>query len=151
MPSPQPTCRPLTFSPVPTQITSGLVGSIEISPIEYEGWSSKTALQVVPAFVVFQTPPEPAATYQVLRSRGCTAISAIRPLMMAGPMLLSLSAAAALATAAVSAPWADTETGARDRTASEKIPRVLHVMTPPRSVGRPPPARTLPSGGAPSP
>src|SRR5688572_15290815 len=109
------------------------------------------AVQVVPALLVFQTPPEPAATYQVLRSRGCTAISEIRPLMRAGPMLRSLSAAAALATAAVSAPWADTDEGARDRTASETIQRVLHVMASPRSLGQPPPARTLPSGGAPSP
>ena len=30
----QPTWRPLTFSPVPTQTTSGLDGSIVISPIE---------------------------------------------------------------------------------------------------------------------
>ena len=34
-------------------------------PIEYEGLSSKIGLNVVPAFVVFQTPPDATATYQV--------------------------------------------------------------------------------------
>ena len=66
-PLPQPTWRPLTFSPVPTQTTSGLVGSSVTSPIEYEGWSSKIGVHVMPALVVFHRPPEPTATYQVLR------------------------------------------------------------------------------------
>ncbi len=44
-------------------------------------------VQVVPAFSVFQTPPEPAATYQVWRFKGWMTISLIRPDMRAGPML----------------------------------------------------------------
>ena len=43
--------------------------------------------QVMPAFSVFHTPPDPTATYQVLASSGCTAMSAIRPDIRAGPML----------------------------------------------------------------
>ena len=97
-PSPQPTWRPLTFSPVPTHTTSGLFGSRVTTPIEYEGCSSKTGVQVMPAFVVFHNPPDPAATYQVLRLVGCTAMSAMRPPMTAGPMLRSVKADAARAT-----------------------------------------------------
>ena len=44
---------------------------------------------MVPAFTVFQTPPEPTATYQVLGSVGSIAMSAIRPDMSAGPMARS--------------------------------------------------------------
>ena len=39
-------------------------------PIEYETSSSKSGAQVVPAFTVFQTPPEPTATYQIDVSPG---------------------------------------------------------------------------------
>src|SRR5262249_29915851 len=42
--------------------------------------------QVVPALVVFQTPPEATATYQVARSFGWTASAAMRPDVTAGPM-----------------------------------------------------------------
>ena len=63
-PSPQPTCRSLTFSPVPTQTTWGFAGSMVTSPMEYEPCSSKIGAQVVPALRVFHTPPDPAATYQ---------------------------------------------------------------------------------------
>ena len=56
------------------------------SPIEYEGWSSNTGIHVMPALVVFQTPPEPTATYQVVASSGWTAMSAMRPPISAGPM-----------------------------------------------------------------
>ncbi len=48
---------------------------------------SKIGVQVVPALVVFHTLPEEAATYQVLRSVGSTAMSAMRPEATAGPML----------------------------------------------------------------
>src|SRR4030095_2309583 len=46
-------------------------------------------LQVVPALMVFQTPPEATATYQVLRSVGCTARSPILPEATAGPLPLN--------------------------------------------------------------
>ena len=44
---------------------------------------------MVPAFTVFQTPPEPTATYHVLGSVGSIAMSAMRPDMSAGPMARS--------------------------------------------------------------
>ena len=65
MPSPYPTCRPPTFSPVPSQTISGRRGSYVTQPIEYEPWSSNTASQVVPAFLVRQTLPLPTATIAV--------------------------------------------------------------------------------------
>ena len=48
---------------------------------------SKIGVQVVPALVVFHTFPDEAATYQVLRSVGSMAMSAMRPEATAGPML----------------------------------------------------------------
>src|SRR5215208_3363971 len=47
--------------------------------------------QVLPALVVFHTPPEAAATYQVALSFGWTARSITRPEVRAGPMLRSAS------------------------------------------------------------
>src|SRR5436309_13256559 len=58
-----------------------------MQPIEKEPCPSKTGAQVVPALTVFQTPPEAAATYQVVGVRGSTATSTIRPPTTAGPML----------------------------------------------------------------
>src|SRR5829696_7064838 len=43
-------------------------------------------VQVVPALVVFQTPPDATATYQVAGRVGSTAMSEIRPEVSAGPM-----------------------------------------------------------------
>src|SRR5512139_2017894 len=57
--------------------------------MEYDAWESNSGFHVVPAFCVFQTPPEPTATYQVLALRGSTAMSAMRPDISAGPMLRS--------------------------------------------------------------
>jgi hypothetical protein len=68
-----------------------------MQPIEYEPWASKIGFQVTPAVVVFQTPPEPTATYQVAASRGSIATSAMRPDMKAGPRLRSVSPASVAA------------------------------------------------------
>src|SRR5689334_892088 len=54
--------------------------------MEYEPCSSNRGVQDIPAFTVFQTPPDAAAMYQVLLSRGCTAMEEIRPEIMPGPM-----------------------------------------------------------------
>ena len=56
-------------------------------PIEYTPWASKIGVHVVPAFSVFQTPPDPTATYHVARRFGCMTMSLMRPDMRAGPML----------------------------------------------------------------
>ena len=61
-PSPYPTLRWLLFSPVPTQTVFGFFGSRTTQPIEYDPSPSNTGVQVVPALVVFHTPPEAAAT-----------------------------------------------------------------------------------------
>ena len=81
------TWRPLTASPVPTHTVSGRLGSTAMQPIEYERSWSKIGVHVVPALMVFHTPPEPTATYQVDGRCGCTTRSAIRPPIRAGPML----------------------------------------------------------------
>ncbi len=61
-PSPYDTLLWLLFSPVPTQTTSGSLGSMVMVPIEKDFSPSKMGVQVVPAFSVFQTPPDAAAT-----------------------------------------------------------------------------------------
>ena len=58
MPAPPSVERLACASPVPTQYTSGLPGSTATSPIASVGWSSNRGANVVPLFVVFQTPPE---------------------------------------------------------------------------------------------
>src|SRR5476651_984282 len=87
------TDRWLLFSPDPTQTTSELCGSIVTQPIEYAPSPSNTGVNVVPALVVFQTPPEATATNQTRGSRGSTARSAMRPDVSAGPMPRSSSPA----------------------------------------------------------
>ena len=67
-------------------MVSWWLGSIVTQPIEYEPWPSKMGVQVVALSVVFQTPPEPTATYQVARSAGSIAMSAMRPDARDGPM-----------------------------------------------------------------
>src|SRR6185503_12410638 len=78
-PSPYDTDRCALFSPVPTQTTLGFFGSMATVPIEYDASLSNTGVQVVPAFVVFHTPPDATATYQMRLSRGWTAMSEMRP------------------------------------------------------------------------
>lgn len=63
-----------------------------MQPIEYDFWPSKIDSNVVPELVVFQTPPDPAPTYQTFGLVGSTAMSAIRPDIKAGPILLKGSA-----------------------------------------------------------
>jgi hypothetical protein len=55
---------------VPTQTTFGFFGSMTTLAIEYDASLSKTGVHVVPAFVVFHTPPDATATYHVRLSRG---------------------------------------------------------------------------------
>src|SRR5258708_27726579 len=55
-------------------------------PIEYEPSVSKTGEKLVPAFSVFQTPPEAAARNQRCGLVGSTAMSTIRPDVRAGPI-----------------------------------------------------------------
>src|SRR6056297_79635 len=106
------------FSPVPTQTVFGFDGSSVMAPIEYESCPSKIGFQVVPELTVFQTPPEPTATYQTLGLSGCSAISAIRPDMNAGPMVRS-SRPAKVSALNASSSWATTGISQKARTTSE--------------------------------
>ncbi len=85
MPSPKATLRWLLFSPVPSQTTFESFGSTVTAPSEYEAWSSKIAVQVLPRFSVFQRLPEAAAMYQTLGFFGSTATSEMRPVVRLGP------------------------------------------------------------------
>ena len=67
-----------------------LFGSIVTQPVEYEFSSSNKGIHVVPEFRVFQTPPEPTATYQIFSLFESIAISAILPERKAGPIFLKL-------------------------------------------------------------
>src|SRR5512143_1430249 len=85
-PSPQEVLWRLFDSPVPTQTTSAFDCDTATSPIDINPWSSKMGVRTAPLLVVFQTPPCAAPTYQIDVFFSYTAMSAIRPDMMAGPI-----------------------------------------------------------------
>src|SRR5207245_5056861 len=63
-------------SPLPTQITLGLFGSIVIAPIDWTACLSNTGLKVVPPLTGFHTPPLAAPPYTVSRCPLCAAARA---------------------------------------------------------------------------
>src|SRR5262245_37039830 len=67
----------------------GFLVSMVTVPTEYVPSFWKTGVKVVPALVVFQTPPDATPMYQVCLSSGCTAIELMRPDINAGPMARS--------------------------------------------------------------
>src|SRR5260370_2582009 len=85
-PSPQDELCRLLGSPVPTHTTEGSDGAIAMSPIVDTLSLSNTDSQVVPLFVVFQTPPEAVPTYTVFGLLSTTAKSSMRPPIVAGPI-----------------------------------------------------------------
>src|SRR5262249_37770255 len=86
-PSPKWALRWLAFSPVPSQITLEFLGSTTTQQSVNGPPSSKTGVKDVPRFVVFQSPPNAVATYQVFGFLGSMAMSWTRPVEIAGPML----------------------------------------------------------------
>src|SRR6266850_974670 len=88
MPSPMDTELRVQDSPVPAQITSGLVGSMASAPIDCAGCLSNTGRSVVAPSVDFQMPPLAAPTNTVVLPPRLTAATAeTRPLITAEPML----------------------------------------------------------------
>src|ERR1700690_3470245 len=88
MPSPMETLFLVPASPVPTQTILEFDGSIVTAPIDWTGWRSNTGLKVVPPLIDFHTPPLAAPAKTVRRPFSFTAATAaIRPLMVAEPML----------------------------------------------------------------
>ena len=78
-PNPASELRAISTSPVPIQTTFGSLGAMAMSPMLNVGWWVKTGCQVMPAFVVFQTLPDPAPTNHVSGRLGCTASASMRP------------------------------------------------------------------------
>src|SRR5258706_14183776 len=66
-PSPASELREVNASPVPTHTMSGFDGAVATAPIETLACPSNTGANVVPLFVVFQSPPVQKPTYQVYR------------------------------------------------------------------------------------
>src|SRR6266849_11144632 len=64
---------------------SGFDGATATLPIDRTGCSSKIGEKVVPAFPVLNSPPVPVATKNCAGFPGTSAISLIRPPMLAGP------------------------------------------------------------------
>jgi hypothetical protein len=85
-PSPTDTLLRGLPSPVPTQTTSGLLGSIAREPMDATGCSSNTGSQVMPPLTDFQTPPVAEPTQTRFGSFAHPSTTAMRPLMAAGPM-----------------------------------------------------------------
>src|SRR5690242_5595432 len=86
MPSPHEELCRLLGSPLPTQTTEGSDGAMAMSPTVETPSLSKTGSQVVPLFVVFQTPPEAVPTYTIFGLLSTTAKSSMRPPITAGPI-----------------------------------------------------------------
>src|SRR5215470_811717 len=86
MPSPHEELCRLLGSPLPTHTTEGSEGAIAMSPMVETPSLSKTGSQLVPLFVVFQTPPEAVPTYTMLGLPSTTAKSSMRPPITAGPI-----------------------------------------------------------------
>src|SRR5438093_1883896 len=75
-------------SPVPAQtwlVSDGAIASIPIETTPSLPFPPNTRRKVVPALMVFQTPPAAVATKQVREGRGLAVMSLIRPPMLAGP------------------------------------------------------------------
>ncbi len=87
MPSPKCALRWLAFSPVPSQTTFEFFGSTTTQQRVNDPPLSNAGVKVVPRLVVFQSPPNAVATYQVLGDFGSIAMSCTRPVEIAGPML----------------------------------------------------------------
>src|SRR5712692_10131858 len=85
-PSPQDELCRLLGSPVPTHTTEESDGAIAMSPIVDTLPLSNTDSQVVPLFVVFQTPPDAVPTYTMFGLLSTTAKSSMRPPIVAGPI-----------------------------------------------------------------
>src|SRR2546425_10640149 len=62
------------------------VGSIAIAPMDSEGWSSLTGIQLAPPSIVFQTPPAAAPKYATSLLVGSTASAATRPELLGLPL-----------------------------------------------------------------
>ena len=75
----------------PPRRGAGSEGAMARSPIEEFSSLSKTGVNVTPPLVVFQTPPEAAPTKNVSGLFSTTAISSMRPPMMAGPISRSFN------------------------------------------------------------
>src|SRR5262245_61701315 len=66
-------------------MTLGLDGATATAPTDQTSSASVKGVQVVPALVVFQSPPVAVATYMTAGLESTTATSHTRPLMLAGP------------------------------------------------------------------
>ena len=73
-------------SPVPTHTTDGSEGATAREPIEDTSSFWNCGIQVIPWFSVFQTPAEAVPTQNTFGSDSTTAMSSMRPPMIAGPM-----------------------------------------------------------------
>src|SRR6266545_626248 len=107
MPSPIDTELRVHDSPVPTQIVFGLDGSIVTAPIDWTGILSNTGWKLVPPSSERHTPPDAAPTKRVVLP-SCTraAIAAMRPLIVAEPMLRAPSPEMTPSSTCGGSPWA---------------------------------------------
>src|SRR5262245_58485421 len=97
MPSPTDTELRVHASPVPTQIVFGFDGSRVTEPIDCTACLSNIGLNVVPPSSDFHTPPDAAPmNTTVLPPSLYAATAAMRPLIVAEPMLRALMPATVL-------------------------------------------------------
>ncbi len=74
-------------SPVPTQTMLGSLGATATAPRETVASRSNWCSKVMPLLTVLSRPPDAVASQKVVGSDALTAMSVMRPPMLAGPML----------------------------------------------------------------
>src|SRR5688572_26699250 len=91
MPSPQVLLWRLFGSPMPAHTMFGLPGAIAMSPTDIVAtYGSETASQVVPLFLLRNTPPDALATKMMRGSDATASMSSTRRRRVAGPMCRQL-------------------------------------------------------------
>ena len=119
----------LFASPLPTHTTSPFDGAAATAPMEPTPIESEIGVHAMPPLVVFQIPPVATATYIALprrpprkeRGASMTEMSAIRPLIEAGPMARKVSGRTSMESASVAC--ADRAAGHTAATATASVAR----------------------------
>ena len=134
-PTPHDELRMLFASPLPTQTTSPLDGAAATAPMEPTPIESDTGVQARPPLVVFHTPPVATATYMDVPSRpprsvrgpSTTEMSAMRPLIEAGPIARNASGRTSSESAGTEGACAATREGSADVAATASVATVRAV------------------------
>ena len=134
-PTPHDELRMLLASPLPTHTTSPLEGAAATAPMDPTPMESDTGVQASPPLVVFQTPPVATATYidvpsrppRSVRGPSTTEMSAMRPLIEAGPMARNASGRTSSESASADGVCAESTEGSAAAASAATVRAVTRV------------------------